>query len=959
MIDLSAAIAKLERHQVAATGSTIQPWSFRLISTYEGNKPICAHVFSAELVVTYVVPTDDGFVRVTEEMRVESDVSEATLRQQGLANLSKLAATKKFRLAGRRLILTGESGFEASLLLVDSLWDSDELQAVFPNGPIAAIGASDILVVCDRSDAEEIVNLRGSAEFVWGAGSSSGQLLSTDLYARHSGTWGVVRDQGATELPSLGTSIDGVVQPPLPEVVATASEPELPHRESLPSPHQEEPAGAAGQASTTQAQVVSNEPPGTSTEVRPPPKPNVSDAVRAASKLEREHAIGYGVAAALAAVLLATTLVSRHGAVIYQLVVFGSSTVGFGLAFLKRRKAITKHAVIDSPDVSVEPARRVVLATYGTASFFTAAAAFFSWHTVDDRTFSGFERGAGTFAFAFAFILALVAIGLLWDELEKPWDSALHVVALVCGSIFVIASFAGTAGWGMTRARTIVLLLGLLVIATATKVLLKAHADEVSRHRIRAALLSIAGASMLTAPFMSWGGGWIVNYAPGTQLGGIDGRLTVFAGASVLVASGVYFFGGAHHRDRWTIYIRVSTVLAMVGFYGVLSRGLANPHVGRTFAGAACGAVLLLALGSRGTASTTLPAGNIVAQRIAVGTMSLFMAALLTAAMSKLSSYLVLLGVSNDQDELLFAIVLGSVAFACARAVLGALREETLSVSSGGIVFLGLSMLLLFPVSNLTTRGLASSVIFLVVGVTAALSGRWVGGIPDLVPSRGIAKDSLRSNWKRAALVAAGVWAFRTWGLEHVVNFSEWPGGEATTVQFQAALRGLARDTALRTTFTVGIVAIGMARRRELVATILFSAGSGILFFEVSQEIAARLDFFDDTSWLIFGAVGAAYVGLFTLGRGAFSLVAVMVAVSAGAVAPQLLAVINMVLNLLNFPNGPRSDILVLHLPTALQLFFIALAFALFPVKKPSRPAPTPESITPPGEQLQTIGAVQ
>jgi hypothetical protein len=80
------------------------------------------------------------------------------LHQQGLSNLADIAEEITITENEGLLYFSGNGNFEASLLLVNHIWD-DWLTDYCPNGYIAAIPARDILVVCDKNDSEGIIKL--------------------------------------------------------------------------------------------------------------------------------------------------------------------------------------------------------------------------------------------------------------------------------------------------------------------------------------------------------------------------------------------------------------------------------------------------------------------------------------------------------------------------------------------------------------------------------------------------------------------------------------------------------------------------------------------------------------------------------------------------------------------------------------------------------------------------------
>jgi hypothetical protein len=81
------------------------------------------------------------------------------------------------------LLLDGE--FEASLLLLDDLWD-DTLASHTPHGAVVAIPTRDVLTFCDAASADGIRTLRDLVQRTTAGGQ---QLLTPHLYRRVDGAW--------------------------------------------------------------------------------------------------------------------------------------------------------------------------------------------------------------------------------------------------------------------------------------------------------------------------------------------------------------------------------------------------------------------------------------------------------------------------------------------------------------------------------------------------------------------------------------------------------------------------------------------------------------------------------------------------------------------------------------------------------------------------------------------------
>lgn len=143
-------------------------------------------LFSHEAAVFYVYDDGSNFTYVTDEMRVEADLSPEELHEVGLANLARRFSDMELHQGSGMLVVTGDGNFEASMLLLDSLWDQLAGQH-FPNGPVAALPARDVLGLCD-SQSDAISQLRATAEKMWKENAE--HLLARDLYRRQpDGSW--------------------------------------------------------------------------------------------------------------------------------------------------------------------------------------------------------------------------------------------------------------------------------------------------------------------------------------------------------------------------------------------------------------------------------------------------------------------------------------------------------------------------------------------------------------------------------------------------------------------------------------------------------------------------------------------------------------------------------------------------------------------------------------------------
>jgi len=79
-----------------------------------------------------------------------------------------------------------DGNFEASVMLLDSVWDISFADKV-RGGLVAAAPASDVLAFGDVSSAEAVAELRALMARVGGSGAD--HLLASTLYRRHHASW--------------------------------------------------------------------------------------------------------------------------------------------------------------------------------------------------------------------------------------------------------------------------------------------------------------------------------------------------------------------------------------------------------------------------------------------------------------------------------------------------------------------------------------------------------------------------------------------------------------------------------------------------------------------------------------------------------------------------------------------------------------------------------------------------
>jgi uncharacterized protein YtpQ (UPF0354 family) len=113
------------------------------------------------LLVSYVVDEGNQFKYIQQRHLEASGMTATALHQVALNNLAALLGERGAKVqpyAGTFAVLFG-GNFEASLMLVDALWD-EHVAHLAPNGFIVAIPNRDILAFCDAHSESGVEQLR-------------------------------------------------------------------------------------------------------------------------------------------------------------------------------------------------------------------------------------------------------------------------------------------------------------------------------------------------------------------------------------------------------------------------------------------------------------------------------------------------------------------------------------------------------------------------------------------------------------------------------------------------------------------------------------------------------------------------------------------------------------------------------------------------------------------------------
>lgn len=165
-------------------------------SNPEGNGPIVqlplqatpvVRRYNDDLCICYVVDCGNRYEYIQECHLTLDRINRDELHSNGLHNLRTLVAQREARVHPYQgvfaFLMHGD--FEASVLLLDDLWDGEFRQ--FVKGEYAAaVPARDMLAFCDNSSTEGIAELQRIIERVQ---PTQDHLLTKTLYVRRNGRW--------------------------------------------------------------------------------------------------------------------------------------------------------------------------------------------------------------------------------------------------------------------------------------------------------------------------------------------------------------------------------------------------------------------------------------------------------------------------------------------------------------------------------------------------------------------------------------------------------------------------------------------------------------------------------------------------------------------------------------------------------------------------------------------------
>lgn len=144
------------------------------------------HQLGNGMLVAYLVDQGDHYLWVQQKHLLAETVTAKELHEQGVLNLARKASgALQVTDQGDFFACFLDGDFEASLLLVDDLWEN-HLAELVSNSFIVGVPARDILMFCDSESERGIAEIGNRIERVWPNGD---HLLRRELYRRNQKNW--------------------------------------------------------------------------------------------------------------------------------------------------------------------------------------------------------------------------------------------------------------------------------------------------------------------------------------------------------------------------------------------------------------------------------------------------------------------------------------------------------------------------------------------------------------------------------------------------------------------------------------------------------------------------------------------------------------------------------------------------------------------------------------------------
>jgi uncharacterized protein YtpQ (UPF0354 family) len=188
-------MAKLPRHRhlmnnkitdraIAYLKSVMPNDSSPAVQVSQADNPVMLP-FTDDLYICYVVDDGKTYQYIQERHLAEDGINKENLSRNGIRNLTEIISKRHLRVQPYQNIYGVRMGgdFEASLILIDQLWDRHFRP--FVSGVYAiAIPARDILAFCDKSSIQGINELQQLIDRVTPRGD---HLISERIWLRQDG----------------------------------------------------------------------------------------------------------------------------------------------------------------------------------------------------------------------------------------------------------------------------------------------------------------------------------------------------------------------------------------------------------------------------------------------------------------------------------------------------------------------------------------------------------------------------------------------------------------------------------------------------------------------------------------------------------------------------------------------------------------------------------------------------
>jgi len=147
------------------------------------------HDLKNGLAVLYVIDGEKSFGYVQNRDLIAAGIDRNQLHGIAINNLYTLAKKHlKIQPLGPVFALFMENNFEASVMLLDTVWDIS-MRKYVQSEIVVAVPARDVLAFGDSSSPNAMKELRGVTDRVWKSGPD--HPMSSSLYVRRGGKWAI------------------------------------------------------------------------------------------------------------------------------------------------------------------------------------------------------------------------------------------------------------------------------------------------------------------------------------------------------------------------------------------------------------------------------------------------------------------------------------------------------------------------------------------------------------------------------------------------------------------------------------------------------------------------------------------------------------------------------------------------------------------------------------------------